>query len=214
MRMVRLVLLIWLGLAAGAMADVTGRIAVVDGDTLRVGGERVRLHGIDAPEMDQTCTRPSGETWRCGAWSAEQVRRAYEGRRAVCRRIDTDRYGRMVARCEVDGADMGATLVYNGLATAFVRYSDAYVEHEKAAIVAGRGIFSSRLEPPSSFRAGSAPPPPAACAIKGNISGNGRIYHMPGQEHYDRTRIDTARGERWFCSEAEARAAGWRRARR
>jgi endonuclease YncB( thermonuclease family) len=49
------------------------------------------------------------------------------------------------------------------------------------------------------------------CRIKGNISDRGdRIYHVPGSRHYDRTRIDTARGERWFCSAADARAAGFR----
>jgi len=55
----------------------------------------------------------------------------------------------------------------------------------------------------------------AACIIKGNISDRGeRIYHMPGGEFYDRTRISLAKGERWFCSEADARAAGWRRSKR
>ena len=53
------------------------------------------------------------------------------------------------------------------------------------------------------------------CRIKGNISRSGeRIYHMPGAQHYERTRISTSKGERWFCSESEARAAGWRRAKR
>ncbi len=52
------------------------------------------------------------------------------------------------------------------------------------------------------------------CMIKGNISEHGDIYHMPGDEHYAETRIDTSRGERWFCTEAEARTAGWRRAMR
>jgi hypothetical protein len=55
--------------------------------------------------------------------------------------------------------------------------------------------------------------PPDGCLIKGNVSANGnRIYHMPGSRSYDETRIDTRTGERWFCNEAEARAAGWRRA--
>ncbi|MCK0151053.1 thermonuclease family protein [Marivita sp. S6314] len=55
-----------------------------------------------------------------------------------------------------------------------------------------------------------------SCAIKGNISRNGgtRIYHVPGQDYYDATRIDPSKGERWFCSESEARAAGWRKARK
>ena len=58
-------------------------------------------------------------------------------------------------------------------------------------------------------------PSGANCDIKGNISVNTgeRIYHVPGQDYYDRTRIDTGKGERYFCSEAEARAAGWRRSK-
>jgi len=70
---------------------------------------------------------------------------------------------------------------------------------------------------PAALSAAPAPAPAEArrpgCDIKGNISGNGRIYHLPGGAHYGRTRIDEAKGERWFCSEAEARAAGWRPAR-
>ena len=53
-----------------------------------------------------------------------------------------------------------------------------------------------------------------ACVIKGNVSTQGeRIYHVPGQKYYDDTRISASHGERWFCSEEEARAAGWRRSR-
>lgn len=55
--------------------------------------------------------------------------------------------------------------------------------------------------------------PPAGCAIKGNISANGKIFHVPGGAAYDRTQIDPSNGERWFCSEAEAQAAGWRKAK-
>jgi len=62
------------------------------------------------------------------------------------------------------------------------------------------------------LKAGAAP---HACNIKGNISylTGERIYHMPGQKYYWRTIISPWRGERWFCSEAEARAAGWRRSK-
>jgi hypothetical protein len=55
---------------------------------------------------------------------------------------------------------------------------------------------------------------PTACQIKGNISSKGeRIYHVPGGKWYDATKIDESKGERWFCSDAEARAAGWRPAK-
>ncbi len=203
--------------ASVAFAGPDGRISVTDADTIVVGGTVVRIFGIDAPEVDQPCTRPGGETWACGAWAAAEVRRQFQGRRATCRTLDTDRYGRSVARCSVGGEDLGAMIVGQGLATAYLRYSRDYIDIEKAAMVAGRGIFGSDLAAPQAFRAARSPAPtpaPAECAIKGNISSGGRIYHMPGQENYAATRISPDRGERWFCSEAEARAAGWRKARR
>jgi endonuclease YncB( thermonuclease family) len=204
--------------AAGmAVAGPDGRIAVVDGDTIRVGGETVRLFGVDAPELDQTCRRPGGEVWRCGDWARGEVRRIFDGRRASCDPVDVDQYGRTVAICSVDGYDVGGTLVANGYARAYLRYSDLYLETEKAAVVAGRGIFGSDMAAPEDYRAASRPPPQAApgtCVIKGNVSQSGRIYHVPGQENYADTQINERRGERWFCTEAEARAAGWRPARR
>lgn len=204
--------------AAPALAGPEGRIRVIDADTIRVGDETVRLFGIDAPETDQTCTRPGGEAWDCGLWAAQEVRARYEGGRAVCQTLDRDRYGRTVARCAANGGDMGEAIVKAGLATAYQRYSMDYVETEKAAVVAGRGIFAGGVETPSDYRAAqraaSAQPIPDDCPIKGNISRSGRIYHAPGQADYDATRIDETRGERWFCSEAEAVAAGWRKARR
>jgi len=62
--------------------------------------------------------------------------------------------------------------------------------------------------------AASFGPPLVGCSVKGNISvGSGeRIYHVPGQEFYADTVINLLKGERWFCSEEQARAAGWRRA--
>jgi len=70
---------------------------------------------------------------------------------------------------------------------------------------------SGRREPPPTRSLPVAPGAPATgCLIKGNISRNGRIYHVPGSEWYDETRIDESKGERWFCTEDEARAAGWR----
>lgn len=58
-------------------------------------------------------------------------------------------------------------------------------------------------------------PEPTACVIKGNIASDGeRIYHVPGGQFYDVTKISVAKGERWFCSEADAVAAGWRKSKR
>jgi len=85
---------------------------------------------------------------------------------------------------------------------------------QQAARQSKRGIWAGSAEPPWDFRkskwqiAGARAP--AGCPIKGNISANGRIYHTPWSPHYARTRINEAAGERWFCSEDEAMAAGWR----
>lgn len=196
-------------------ADVHGRIDVVDADTWDVGGARVRLFGIDAPELGQTCTDLQGRMWTCGDWATEQTRARYQGRRAICERLDTDRYNRIVARCFVEGQDVARDLVREGWALAYRRYAFDYDLDEKVAHLRGVGIHAGAFQQPSEFRAGPIRPASGSCVIKGNISvGGERIYHLPGQEHYGRTRISTDSGERWFCSEAEARAAGWRRARR
>ena len=199
-----------------------GAARVVDGDTLDVGGTRVRLHGIDAPEIGQLCTRPDGVRWDCGTWVAAEVRARIGAHRVTCDTMDIDRYGRTVARCRVAGRDLGRQLVRDGLALAYRKYSMAYAPDETAALEAGRGLHGHDMMRPAAHRraarartAQASGSGTTACAIKGNISRSGtRIYHMPGQVFYARTVIRPNAGERWFCTEVEARAAGWRRARR
>lgn len=233
-------------LAGPLLADVSGVIHVVDGDTVHVGQAKVRLHAIDAPEVDQMCGDAQSPAWACGAWVRNQARALFEGRMAECVQLDTDRYDRIVATCSVDGRDMGETLVSAGLAFAYRRYGLDYDLAEKAAAVNLRGLHATGVMTPSEFRsaqrAAQAPTqvrnaigsktvtPPGSgsgkitsllngldpdCRIKGNINRSGdRIYHLPGQEYYDDTRISPMTGERWFCSESEARSAGWRKARK
>jgi endonuclease YncB( thermonuclease family) len=199
-------------------ADIAGPIRVVDGDTLVVQDMRIRLHGIDAPEREQTCTSPEGTVWACGSWVTEQVRARYERRVARCEALELDRYGRTVARCRVEGEDMARALVQEGWAFAYRRYSLDYDLDEKRAAVRGAGLHGSEVQAPAAYRAersSTRSVPAEACRIKGNISSKGtRIYHVPGQRDYEGTRISASRGERWFCSRAEAEAAGWRAARR
>lgn len=196
-----------------------GPVKVLDGDTFDIGNIRIRLHGIDAPERKQVCYSPSGQGWACGAWSQAHLQRLLRGARLDCTALDTDRYGRVLARCTVDGADLAARMVEDGAAIAYVKYSTAYAPQEKAARAAARGIWAAGPQTaPEDHRAarrtGSDVAADPACRIKGNISAGGHIYHMPGQADYEATRISTAKGEAWFCSEAEARAAGFRPARR
>ena len=137
-----------------------------------------------------------------------------------CLARDQDVYGRIVATCAADGVDVGGTLVAEGLAWAFVRYSEDYVGEQAKAKAARAGIWQGEAEAPWDYRenrwarAAAASPRPG-CPIKGNISvrSGEHIYHTPWSASYARTKIDTSKGERWFCDEAEAIAAGWRPAR-
>ena len=199
-------------------ADFSGRVNVIDGDTIDVGDVRVRIHGIDAPEKAQTCQSEQNLKWACGEWVNQQVRVRLQGQRATCKRVDTDKYGRAVATCFVNGEDIGRGLVSDGLAFAYRKYSMAYDLDEKGAAVNDRGLHSSRVQDPAQYRKTRAKgriPPDGNCAIKGNISSSGkRIYHVAGQRFYEQTGINTNKGERWFCSADEAIKAGWRKARR
>jgi endonuclease YncB( thermonuclease family) len=219
-----LLLFFAIALASPATAsDFVGRASVIDADTVEVAGQRIRLHAIDAPESSQLCRTQAGKDYRCGQVAALALADFIGARNVSCQHTDTDRYQRAIAICRLGGADINAWLVENGHALAYRQYGRDYVEHEDRARVAERGIWAGEFVPPWDWRRGvrladartmSTGSVQLAsrsdCRIKGNISKNGRIYHVPGSRHYDRTKIDTSRGERWFCSVEEAVRAGWR----
>jgi endonuclease YncB( thermonuclease family) len=208
-------------IAPGAMAAtvVAGIPTIIDGDTLSIGGQRIRLHGIDAPESLQQCQAQDGRVWECGQHAAQALRE-YIGRQILtCDITGIDRYSRAIARCNISGKDINAWMVANGWAVAYRRYSLDYTQHEEAARSFRQAIWSGDFVMPWDWRRGhrmnfgpaSSSSTNARCAIKGNIGSTGeRIYHVPGGRWYKRTGISKLKGERWFCSEEEARAAGWR----
>ncbi|HEV2079698.1 MAG TPA: thermonuclease family protein, partial [Allosphingosinicella sp.] len=210
-------------LASGAMPQsIYGLGRAGDGDSLRIGENRIRLHGIDAPELDQSCTR-DGRAWACGQEAADQLRRLVTGRELRCDPVGTDPYGRTLARCYQRGVDINRIMVESGYAVAYRKYSDEFVAAEEGAKAAKRGIWASTFELPSVHRqedrnaanagatrrsaAGSPAPGPqlsGGCRIKGNHSRRREwIYHLPGMPYYNETRP-----EAMFCTEAEAQAAG------
>lgn len=205
--------------SSAAAADLVGTASVRDGDTIEIRGEPIRLYGIDAPESSQLC-RADGEDWRCGQRAALALADRIGRRPVTCEKRDRDQYGRDVSVCSSGGVDLNAWMVAQGWAIAYGDYSTAYVPQEEAAREAGIGIWRGECVPPWEWRRGerlassaATDNAPGDCRIKGNLSRSGeRIYHVPGGRWYSRTTINTGRGERWFCSEAEARAAGWRRA--
>jgi len=207
--------LIFINHEASATEGLVGRVSVVDGDTLEMHGNRIRLHGIDAPESGQSCTDEENKTYRCGQLSANRMASYVSGKAVYCEILDKDRYGRLIAACSVNDVDVNQLLVSEGWALAYRQYSRDYVSAEENAKKLGLGIWQGKFVEPWNWRRGerleeAKAQIPNDCIIKGNISSNGKIYHTPSSPWYTRTKINTAKGERWFCSEEEAEAAGWR----
>jgi endonuclease YncB( thermonuclease family) len=131
-----------------AASPVSGRAIAVDGDTLRLDGRRVRVLGIDAPELEQSCTDAAGAAWDCGKAARDFLAGVLRGADVVCEPQGRDRYGRMLARCRAGGADIGESLVKAGLAVA---YGD-YLVDEGVARAGRKGIWAGRFVAPSTWR--------------------------------------------------------------
>jgi endonuclease YncB( thermonuclease family) len=200
--------------AAAQQGSIDGVARVVDGDTIVVGDTRIRLEGIDAPEAGQTCTRrPAGE-WHCGTEATAALAARVEGKLVRCEATGTDRYRRTLAICFLGAEDVNAWMVRQGHAWAFVRYSQRYVTEEGQARAMALGIWQGEATPAWEHRArrwtAVEAKSPEGCAIKGNVTARGRIYHMPWSPWYAQIDMAAGGGRRWFCTEAEALAAGWR----
>jgi len=193
---------------------------------LVVSGKRVRLFGIDAPELAQTC-RKDGTPWNCGEQAKENLAELIKGQIVHCDGQGVDQHARLVAVCSAGGVELNETMVAYGWAVAYREFSDAYVPAEARAKASRIGIWASQFQTPSDYRMSLLPPAavaaprtvqppprrsglvaPSGCVIKGNRNRRGQwIYHLPGMPYYDQTRA-----EEMFCTEAEAQAAGYRRA--
>ncbi len=210
--------LMWLTAQA---AEITGKPDIIDGDTIEIAGQRIVLHGIDAPEPKQIC-KADGHAWQCGEHATFALANVIGRTWVECDIKGTDNRDRIVAVCRVGGPkgkDLSAHMVAEGMALADRKTSGEYVKQEEAAKAAGKGLWRGEFTKPWDWRRGvrlsSNMPTDMPCQIKGEINENGaRIYHMPTDRTYRRTKIDRGRGERWFCSEDQAQAAGWQRSER
>ena len=141
-------------LAASAwpvFSDVTGSATIIDGDTLVVASERVRLQGIDAPESRQSCML-SGVDWPCGQNATRALTSVTNGKVVTCKGNRRDRYGRLVAICYVGADDLNARMVRDGWALAYRRYGSDYVSQEGEARSAGSGIWQGQFIEPWDWR--------------------------------------------------------------
>lgn len=131
----------------GAVEAIEGYARVSDGDSLVINGLRIRLEGIDAPELQQTCIR-NGADYPCGQLARDALAAMVASRVVACESGGQDRYGRMLARCEAGGQDIAAAMVAQGWAVAYGGHEAA----EAGARRAGRGIWAGSFERPQDWR--------------------------------------------------------------
>jgi endonuclease YncB( thermonuclease family) len=155
LRLAPVILTATLSLASPSLArevvTVTGQASVVDGDTIEIHGKRIRLFGIDAVESGQRCHK-DGKPWLCGKDSAFALADKIGERPITCSGNEFDRYRRLVARCLLNGEDLGGWMVENGWALAFRRYSEIYVEQEARARENRMGLWSGEFRMPWEWR--------------------------------------------------------------
>ena len=229
----RTLILFLLLIASPVLANgqlIVGAARAIDGDTIEIGEERIRLFGIDAPELHQACNR-DGVEWPCGEEARARMHALIDGKSLRCETRARDRYGRLIATCFVGRLDIARSIVEQGFAIVPEGGPGEYLEVADRVAGFRFGIWDSEFIMPAKWRAEhpreepepvatnggsfqSAPPQQiyrdaTGCLIKGNHSRRGEwIYHLPGHPYYAETRA-----EDWFCTEADAQAAGYRPSR-
>lgn len=135
-----------------ATDELTGLARISDGDTIRIGQTRIRFYGIDAPEKAQRCTDADGRAFACGMTAKQALETHVQNRQVNCTPHDTDRYGRTVAVCYLDGEDLNDWMVRQGWAVAYRQYGTDYAAAEDEAREHRRGIWAGRFEMPNEWR--------------------------------------------------------------
>ena len=177
------------------LTDQNTVIKVVDGDSIDLAdGRRIRLLGIDAPERN-----------RCMYEEARnRLKQMVENRRLRMENTVTDDYGRSLANVFVGTTFVNKIMLEEGLAR-FLYVKSPYYDELKSAFTKAKtehiGVFSPICSSPENI----------SCLIKGNIREGEKIYHLPNCKNYKQVEMQEAFGGMWFCSESEARKAGFRK---
>jgi endonuclease YncB( thermonuclease family) len=196
-------------------SEISGRATGVTGDLMRVDGTFVRLEGIEAPASAQPCYRENGRRWNCASAARSGLAKIIRGHQVTCTPSGKDESGRTLANCVVDGTtDVATELVRNGYVFATSSsYFNSLSSAEETARNAKVGIWQGEVVRPQEWRdqawEAAKRAAPDGCPIKGVVRASNKIYALPWSDAYANARIRPDRGERWFCSEDAAKAAGF-----
>ena len=137
--------------ASFAEKKIEGKAIIIDGDTIHIGKNKIRLHGIDAPETNQTCTNKN-KIWNCGIQSTIALEKFVLEKKVYCEIIDVDRYKRFVGICFANKININQYMVQNGWAIAYRYYSSDYINDENIAKNNKAGIWQGKFQDPYLFR--------------------------------------------------------------
>jgi len=126
-------------------------IKIVDGDTIHINNIKYRFHGIDAPEMKQTC-KQNNQQIKCGVLARNEKKKKIGNQNVRCKKITIDRYKRIIAECFVNDESLSKHLVRNGYAFAYRRYSKQFIEDENFAREQKLGLWQMQFEYPWNYR--------------------------------------------------------------
>ena len=150
MSLIKLSLYLFFGILIFSSAN-SDLLIVTDGDTIRIGEERIRFSGIDAPEIKQTCIYQEIE-FKCGEFSKNLLIEKISNQEVSCIRESTDQYGRTLAECFVGKESLSSYLVREGYAFAYRKYSNKFIPDEEYAQSKGNGMWSMDFMFPWDFR--------------------------------------------------------------
>lgn len=195
-------------------AEISGRARVIAPDLIRVDGVTVKLAGIEAPEAEQICTKSNGRRSKCAAAAKAALASMLRNRIISCTPSREDDTGVVIAQCDIDGTNINAELVRSGFAfSANDSFFGSLSSEEESARSGHAGLWQGEVERPSEWREkvwnDAKQDSPGGCPIKGTVRGSQKTYTMPWSANYKRARVRADRAERWFCSEEEAKAAGF-----
>ena len=150
MSLIKLSLYLFFGILIFSSAN-SDLLIVTDGDTIRIGDERIRFSGIDAPEIKQTCIYQEID-FKCGEFSKNLLIEKISNQEVSCIRESTDQYGRTLAECFVGKESLSSYLVREGYAFAYRKYSNKFIPDEEYAQSKGNGMWSMNFMFPWDFR--------------------------------------------------------------
>ena len=151
-----ILLILFINISFSNSSDINsiyGKAEVIDGDTIKIKGKKIRLFGIDAPEVDQICFK-SSNPYHCGHTAAKALIRYTKNKRIYCYYTELDKYKRILGTCNYGEGikDINSSMVSSGYAVAYIRYSKKYLKDEEFARNNKLGLWKGTFERPEEWR--------------------------------------------------------------